>query len=110
MDIKDGALIGGSQAKAGNGAQPKATAIVKGNSSVTVNNGTLAGVVGGGIAETYYTTATAESTVEGTSSVTINGGKVTGNSIVTGAVQNNTGCLLPSWAAAWPMTQVPRPR
>lgn len=93
VDIKDGALIGGSQAKAGNGAQPKATAIVKGNSSVTVNNGTLAGVVGGGIAETYYTTATAESTVEGTSSVTINGGKVTGNSIVTGAVQNNTGTL-----------------
>ena len=93
VDIKDGALIGGSQAKAGNGTESKATAIVKGNSSVTVNNGTLAGVVGGGIAETYYTTATAESTVEGTSSVTINGGKVTGNSIVTGAVQNNTGTL-----------------
>lgn len=93
VTIKDGALIGGSQAKAGDGTQPKATAIVKGNSSVTVNNGTLAGVVGGGIAETYYTTATAESTVEGTSSVTINGGKVTGNSIETGAVQNNTGTL-----------------
>ena len=93
VDIKDGALIGGSQAKAGNGTESKATAIVKGNSSVTVNNGTLAGVVGGGIAETYYTTATAESTVEGTSSVTINGGKVTGNSIETGAVQNNTGTL-----------------
>lgn len=94
VTIKDGALIGGSQAKAGNGAQPKATAIVKGNSSVTVNNGNLAGVVGGGIAETYYsTTATAESTVDGTSSVTINGGNVTGNSIETGAVQNNTGKL-----------------
>lgn len=93
VTIEDGALIGGSQAKAGNGAQPKATAIVKGNSSVTVNNGNLAGVVGGGIAETYYTTATAKSIVEGTSSVTINGGKVTGNSIETGAVQNNTGTL-----------------
>lgn len=93
VDIKDGALIGGSQAKAGNGTESKATAIVKGNSSVTVNNGTLAGVVGGGIAETYYTTATAKSIVEGTSSVTINGGKVTGNSIETGAVQNNTGTL-----------------
>lgn len=94
VTIEDGALIGGSQAKAGNGAQPKATAIVKGNSSVTVNNGNLAGVVGGGIAETYYsTTATAESTVDGTSSVTINGGNVTGNSIETGAVQNNTGTL-----------------
>lgn len=94
VTIKDGALIGGSQAKAGNGEKPKATAIVKGNSSVTVNEGTLAGVVGGGIAETYYSaTATAESTVDGTSSVTINGGNVTGNSIETGAVQNNTGTL-----------------
>lgn len=94
VTIKDGALIGGSQAKAGNGEKPKATAIVKGNSSVTVNNGNLAGVVGGGIAETYYsTTAIAESTVDGTSSVTINGGNVTGNSIETGAVQNNTGKL-----------------
>lgn len=95
VTIEDGALIGGSQAKAGNGTQPKATATVKGNSSVTVNKGTLAGVIGGGIAETYYysTTVTAESIVEGTSSVTINGGKVTGNSIVTGAVQNNTGTL-----------------
>lgn len=91
VDIKDGALIGGSQAKAGNGETPKATAIVKGNSSVTVNNGDLAGVVGGGIAETYYsTTATAESTVDGTSFVAINGGNVTGNSIETGAVASNT--------------------
>lgn len=93
VTIKDGALIGGSQAKAGNGNGSKAIATVGGDSSVTVNNGTLAGVVGGGIAETYYTTATAESTVDGTSSVTINGGKVTGNSIETGAVQNNTGTL-----------------
>lgn len=91
VTIEDGALIGGSQAKAGNGTQPKATATVKGNSSVTVNNGTLAGVIGGGIAETYYsTTATAESTVDGTSFVAINGGKVTGNSIETGAVASNT--------------------
>ena len=92
VTIEDGALIGGSQAKAGNG-QSEATATVAGNSSVTVNKGTLAGVIGGGIAETYYTTATAKSTVNGTSSVTINGGNVTGNSIVTGAVQNNTGTL-----------------
>ena len=92
VTIEDGALIGGSQAKAGNG-QSEATAIVKGNSSVTVNNGTLAGVIGGGIAETYYTTATAKSTVDGTSFVTINGGNVTGNSIETGAVASNTGKL-----------------
>lgn len=91
VTIKDGALIGGSQAKAGNGEKPKATAIVKGNSSVTVNEGTLAGVIGGGIAETYYSvTATAESIVDGTSFVAINGGKVTGNSIETGAVASNT--------------------
>lgn len=91
VTIKDGALIGGSQAKAGLGEETKATAIVKGNSSVTVNEGTLAGVVGGGIAETYYSaTATAESTVDGTSFVAINGGKVTGNSIETGAVASNT--------------------
>lgn len=93
VEIKDGALIGGSQAKAGNGAQSEATATVTGNSSVTVNNGTLAGVIGGGIAETYAQNVTAKSIVEGTSSVAINGGKVTGNSIVTGAVQNNTGTL-----------------
>ena len=90
VTIADGALIGGSQAKAGNGAQSQATATVKGNSSVTVNNGTLAGVIGGGIAETYAQNVTAESTVNGTSSVTINGGNVTGNSIETGAVAGNT--------------------
>lgn len=90
VTIKDGALIGGSQAKAGNGADSKATAIVNGNSSVTVNNGTLAGVIGGGIAETYYGGGDATSEVKGTSSVTINGGKVTGNSIETGAVASNT--------------------
>lgn len=97
VDIKDGALIGGSQAKAGNGVESKATATVKGNSSVTVNNGSLAGVIGGGIAETYYGDGDyshiAISEVKGTSSVTINGGKVTGNSIETGAVASNTGKL-----------------
>lgn len=93
VTIADGALIGGSQAKAGNGKQAKATATVGGNSSVTVNKGTLAGVIGGGIAETYAQNVTAESTVNGTSSVTINGGNVTGNPIVTGAVASNTGTL-----------------
>ena len=93
VTIEDGALIGGSQAKAGNKTNSKASATVNGNSSVTVNKGTLAGVIGGGIAETYDQSVTAESTVNGTSSVTINGGNVTGNSIVTGAVANNTGTL-----------------
>ncbi|WP_337618528.1 hypothetical protein [Desulfovibrio sp.] len=93
VTIKDGALIGGSQAKAGNGIGSKAIATVGGDSSVTVNKGTLAGVIGGGIAETYAQDVTAESIVKGTSSVTINGGSVTGNSIKTGAVANNTGTL-----------------
>lgn len=93
VKIKDGALIGGSQAKAGNGIGSKAIATVGGDSSVTVNKGTLAGVIGGGIAETYAQSVTAESIVKGTSSVTINGGSVTGNSIETGAVASNTGTL-----------------
>lgn len=89
VTIEDGALIGGSQAKAGNGNGSKAIATVGGDSSVTVNKGTLAGVIGGGIAETYYTTATAKSTVDGTSSVTINGGTI--NGIAYGAVAGNAG-------------------
>ena len=93
VDIKDGALIGGSQAKAGYGNESEATAIVGGNSSVTVNNGNLAGVVGGGIAETYAQDVTAESIVKGTSFVDINGSKVTGYLIETGAVASNTGKL-----------------
>lgn len=86
VNIADGAVVGGSMAKAQNDG--KATATVEGNSSVTVNNATsLAGVVGGGIAETYYNynaSATAESTVDGTSSVAINGGTIEG--IAYGAV------------------------
>lgn len=59
-----------------------------------MNEGTLAGVIGGGIAETYYGEGdnphSAISEVKGTSFVAINGGKVTGNSIETGAVASNT--------------------
>lgn len=91
VNIADGAVVGGSMAKAENDG--KATATVEGNSSVTVNNATsLAGVVGGGIAETYYNynaSATAESTVDGTSSVAINGGTIEG--IAYGAVAGNAG-------------------
>lgn len=84
VNIVDGAVVGGSMAKAEKDG--KATATVEGNSSVTVDNATkLAGVVGGGIAETYYNaSATAESTVDGTSSVAINGGTIEG--IAYGAV------------------------
>lgn len=83
VTIADGAVVGGSMAKAEKDG--KATATVAGNSGVQVDKGTLAGVVGGGIAETYYNaSATAESTVDGTSSVTINGGTIEG--IAYGAV------------------------
>ena len=89
VTIVDGAVVGGSLAKANNNG--KATATVDGSSSVTVSKGTLAGVIGGGIAETYWSSdGKASSTVTGTSSVTINGGNVTGNSIETGAVASNT--------------------
>lgn len=88
VNIADGAVVGGSMAKAENDG--KATATVAGNSGVQVDKGTLAGVVGGGIAETYYNaSATAESTVGGTSSVTINGGTI--NGIAYGAVAGNAG-------------------
>lgn len=83
VNIVDGAVAGGSMAKAENDG--KATATVAGNSGVQVDKGKLAGVVGGGIAETYYNaSATAESTVDGTSSVAINGGTIEG--IAYGAV------------------------
>ena len=90
VTIADGAVVGGSMAKAEKDG--KATATVEGNSSVTVNNATsLAGVVGGGLAETYSHTngGAATSSVGGTSSVTINGGTI--NGIAYGAVAGNAG-------------------
>lgn len=92
VTIADGAVVGGSMAKATSTGQ--ATATVEDNSSVTVNNATsLAGVVGGGLAETYSHTndGAATSSVGGTSSVTINGGTI--NKVQFGAVENNTGTL-----------------
>lgn len=87
--IADGAVAGGSMAKATGTGQ--ATATVKGNSAVQVDKGTLAGVVGGGLAETYSHTngGAATSSVGGTSSVTINGGTI--NGIAYGAVADNAG-------------------
>lgn len=84
VNIVDGAVVGGSMAKAEKDG--KATATVEGNSSVTVDNATkLAGVVGGGIAETYYGGGgSAVSEVKGTSFVAINGGTIEG--IAYGAV------------------------
>lgn len=84
VNIADGAVVGGSMAKAENDG--KATATVAGNSGVQVDKGTLAGVVGGGLAETYYHTeeGSAVSEVKGTSFVAINGGTIEG--IAYGAV------------------------
>lgn len=89
VKIVDGAVVGGSMAKAEKDG--KATATVEGNSGVQVNQGTLAGVVGGGLAETYSHTeeGSATSSVDGTSSVTINGGTI--NGIAYGAVAGNAG-------------------
>ena len=87
VTIVDGAVVGGSMAKATSTGQ--ATATVAGNSGVQVDKGTLAGVVGGGIAETYWSSnGKASSTVTGTSSVTINGGTI--NGIAYGAVADGT--------------------
>ena len=91
VTIVDGAVVGGSMAKATSTGQ--ATATVTGNSGVQVDKGTLVGVVGGGLAETYSHAdkGFATSSVGGTSSVTINGGTI--KEVQFGAVQNNTGTL-----------------
>lgn len=87
VTIADGAVVGGSMAKATNTG--KATATVEGNSAVQVNKGTLDGVVGGGLAETYSHTGEgfANSEVKGTSFVVINDGTIKG--IAYGAVKDN---------------------
>lgn len=89
VTIADGAVVGGSMAKATSTGQ--ATATVADNSAVQVDKGTLAGVVGGGLAETYSHAdgGAATSSVGGTSSVTINGGTI--NGIAYGAVADNAG-------------------
>lgn len=89
VTIADGAVVGGSMAKAEKDG--KATATVEGNSGVQVNQGTLAGVVGGGLAETYSHAegGSAISEIKGTSFVAINGGTI--NGIAYGAVAGNAG-------------------
>ena len=89
VTIADGAVVGGSMAKAEKDG--KATATVEGNSGVQVNQGTLAGVVGGGLAETYSHAegGSAISEIKGTSFVAINGGTIKG--IAYGAVAGNAG-------------------
>lgn len=72
--VTTGAVVGGSFSRATPGT---ATATVA-NSVVTINGGqSIAGVVGGGLAEHLTGTGSAKSVVEGKSSVVINGGTVT---------------------------------
>ena len=89
VTIADGVVVGGSMAKAEKDG--KATATVEGNSGVQVDQGTLAGVVGGGLAETYSHAegGSAISEIKGTSFVAINGGTI--NGIAYGAEGANTG-------------------
>lgn len=88
--VADGAVLGGGLAKATDTG--KATSTVN-NSLVSVKDGTLAGVIGGGMAETYSIEegGFAKSEVTGASSVAISGGTI--NQIQFGAVDANDGAL-----------------
>ena len=105
VNIADGAVVGGSMAKAENNG--KATATVAGNSGVQVDKGSLAGVVGGGIAETYYGGGALPSPKLRA--------PLSWPSMAVPSRVSPTELLqpvnlpLPSWAAAWPMTRAPVP-
>lgn len=72
--VTTGAVVGGSFSRATPGTAEATVA----NSVVTINGGTsIAGVVGGGLAEHLTGTGSAKSVVKGTSSVVINGGNLT---------------------------------
>lgn len=72
--VTTGAVVGGSFSRATPGTAEATVA----NSVVTINGGTsIAGVVGGGLAEHLTGTGSAKSVVEGKSSVVINGGNLT---------------------------------
>ncbi len=91
ITISDGAVIGGSIAKATDTG--KAT-VTGGSSSVTVDNenATLAGVIGGSLAETYgVTDSTTAAATTGTSSVVIESGTI--KNIQYGAESGKTGAL-----------------
>ena len=72
--VTTGAVVGGSFSRATPGTAEATVA----NSVVTINGGTsIAGVVGGGLAEHLTGSGSAKSVVKGTSSVVINGGNLT---------------------------------
>ena len=72
--VTTGAVVGGSFSRATSGTAEATVA----NSVVTINGGqSIAGVVGGGLAEYLSSNGSATSTVTGTSAVYVNGGNLT---------------------------------
>lgn len=88
--VADGAVLGGGLAKATDTGKATSTVNI---SLVSVKDGTLAGVIGGGMAETYSIKegGFAKSEVTGASSVAISGGTI--KQIQFGAVDANDGAL-----------------
>ena len=109
VKIVDGAVVGGSMAKAEKDG--KATATVAGNSGVQVDKGTLVGVVGGAWPRPTAMPREALPSPKLRAPLSWPSMAVpsTRSSLVLWAAMTVL-WMRPSWAAAWPMTQVPRPR
>ena len=76
--VTTGAVVGGSFSRVLAGTDNRAASATVENSVVTINGGkSIAGVVGGGLAEHLSGNGSATSTVTGTSAVYVNGGNLT---------------------------------
>ena len=76
--VTTGAVVGGSFSRVLAGTDDRAASATVANSVVTINGGqSIAGVVGGGLAEHLSGNGSATSTVTGTSAVYVNGGNLT---------------------------------
>lgn len=76
--VTTGAVVGGSFSRVLAGTDNRAASATVENSVVTINGGqSIAGVVGGGLAEHLSGNGSATSTVNGTSAVYVNGGNLT---------------------------------
>lgn len=76
--VTTGAVVGGSFSRVLAGTDDRAASATVANSVVTINDGqSIAGVVGGGLAEHLSGNGSATSTVTGTSAVYVNGGNLT---------------------------------
>lgn len=76
--VTTGAVVGGSFSRVLAGTDNRAASATVANSVVTINGGkSIAGVVGGGLAEHLSGNGSATSTVTGTSAVYVNGGNLT---------------------------------